>query len=498
MRFRTALGLFCAVALTRADAPQSEMQLVDLTVIALDNHGQPVTDLTRDDFQVTDSGKAQPVVFFRHNDAKLWQAPSLQPDEFSNRRGANVPRATIILLDYMNQSFSTRGVSTNNLIKALEPLESADYLYLYILTLEGRLFAVHGLPQNEGAVEPLGQTPWTRNIKQVLEQATRDVMRVRPPDVDVAIRTQLTFRALEGLAADLSAMRGRKNIVWVTDGVPITLGPIRSDTGDFVDFTPLIRRLSAAMDRSDIAIYPVRQVMLGSQDEVADNPGGQEGGRGGVSSIDTLDQFAGLTGGRPDGGKDIGAAIHRAMADLEVSYQIGYYPPQRNWDGKFHKLRVICKRKGVRLQTKTGYYAFPEPPGTRAEQALQMAASTTFDAAEIGLRASLLPDPKDKSVAHLQAHINAGDVVLIHEGDQYTAQLRVALVNYGTDGRAMASQLMPLDLHYTAQQRDQVLKEGIPFTSDVPLGANLKGVRAVVFDRGSDTVGSVTIPIKAP
>ncbi len=53
-------------------------------------------------------------------------------------------------------------------------------------------------------------------------------------------RVAITFQALETLAVQLSRVPGRKNIVWVTDGVPIALGPERSDTGEVVDFTSQI------------------------------------------------------------------------------------------------------------------------------------------------------------------------------------------------------------------------------------------------------------------
>ena len=89
-----------------------------------------------------------------------------------------------------------------------------------------------------------------------------------------------------------------------------------------------------------------------------------------MGSIDTLDQFAEMTGGRPDDGKDIGAAVRQAINDARTSYQIGYYPPEKNWDDKYHKLRVTCTRKGVRIQAKTGYYAWREGPGARAEEAI--------------------------------------------------------------------------------------------------------------------------------
>src|ERR1035438_304445 len=97
--------------------------------------------------------------------------------------------------------------------------------------------------------------------------------------------------------------------------------------------------MSEGFDRSGVSIYPVRMVMMGSPDSM--------GGAGttGLGSIDTLDQFAELTGGRPNAGKDIGAAVRQAISDMRTSYQIGYYPPEKNWDDKFHKIRPTRTRK---------------------------------------------------------------------------------------------------------------------------------------------------------
>jgi len=232
------------------------------------------------------------------------------------------------------------------------------------------------------------------------------VLQIREPGVveDVEWRARVTFSALNAIAADLSRVPGRKSIVWLSDGVPIELGPHRSDYGDFVDFTPLLRQISEAMDRSGVAIYPVRMILIGSPNNI-------DGAKyDGMSSLSALDLFAHMTGGRADAGKDVGAAVRQAISDMRTSYQIGYYPPVSNWDGKFHKLRIVCARKGVRIQAKTGYYAWHGTPGEQSTEAMQAALSTRFDAAEIGLRASLLP--QGGGTVKLVAHIDAQDVVL--------------------------------------------------------------------------------------
>ena len=288
---------------------------------------------------------------------------------------------------------------------------------------------------------------------------------------------------------ELSRVPGRKSLVWLTDGVPIELGPRRSDTGDFVDFTPLLRQMSEAFDRSDVAIYPVRKVMLGSPDSM----GGA--GTSGLGSIETLNLFAGTTGGRPDVGKDIAGAVRQAITDMRTSYQIGYYPPAQNWDNKLHKLRVTSTRKGVRIQTKTNYYAWEDAPGAKSEQAIDSALATTFDAAEIGLRASLSGDPKGGRGLHLDAHIDARDIVLVHEGEVYNGELRLAVAGYSPGAKPRRGPVMPMDLHLSAQDHDKALVQGIPFVQDMTLPEDMKTVRLIVFDRGSRAVGSVTISV---
>ena len=496
MKFRMAIGLaFALAALHAGDSP--DLKLLDLNVVALDSHEQPVNDLTVGDFQVTDAGKPQKIVFFRHRDTALRQAGPLGPNEVSNRRADTVPYATVILFDLMNEGFASRGIAANQIIKTLENLQTADNLYLYILTIEGRLFAVHGLPGGEEGAEA---ALWTKQIKPRLDTAMRTVLRNRPLEVDVAIRTQLTFAALDQMGLELSRVPGRKNVVWITDGVPIGLGPNRSDTGEFVDFTPQLRQLSQALERSGVAIYPVRQVMLGSPDGIGATSGGAgaTGGAGtGAQSIATLDEFASVTGGRPNLSKDIGAALKQAMNDVRVSYQIGYYAPERNWDGKFHKVRVTCKRKGVRIQAKTGYYARAVPPGEGSEQAIRAVVGTQFDAAEIGLHGTLTADPKDKHSMRLNVRIDAHDIAFGQQGDHSDAQLRVAVVGYLRGGMVEGSPVIPFDLHYSAEEREKARNEGIVFARGVPVSDQVGRLRFIVFDRGSNAIGSLTFPVNA-
>lgn len=138
-RLRTAMLLAGALAVAwgQLPSPQGSLpkKLVNLNVVALDNHDQPGVDLTAADLQVTDAGMPQQIVFFRHNDERLQAPATLAAGEFSNRVGGRQAHATVILIDRFNDSIGPSGADMNELGHALEKMESGGGdRYFYFLT----------------------------------------------------------------------------------------------------------------------------------------------------------------------------------------------------------------------------------------------------------------------------------------------------------------------------------------------------------------------------
>jgi hypothetical protein len=73
-------------------------------VIAFDDKGHVVGDLTSMDFQVMDQGKPQPITFFRHDE-----------------RQATV----VILFDLLNEGLGAQSYGAQEIIRTLEHLESS-------------------------------------------------------------------------------------------------------------------------------------------------------------------------------------------------------------------------------------------------------------------------------------------------------------------------------------------------------------------------------------
>jgi VWFA-related protein len=461
--------------------------LIKLNVAAVDARGQSVADLTREDFQVFDGGKLQHIASFHRNDIKPLHALPRAPNESSNRAGAPLSRATVILFDLLNARFEDRAYAANQLVPALQHVEAGDSLFLYILTMNGTLYPVHPLPDPETTTRA-GARPWTEDIKPLLDEASSKLFRLRPLGRVVDDRVRMTYGALEALASRVAGTPGRKSIIWISHGVPISIGG-RGGL-DEIDYTPLLQRLTATLDRANVAVYTVRQP--GSL-----APGAADGLSSGLASTETLDEFAGLTGGRAYGTVDIPGAIAQAASDARMSYQIAYDPPLEKWDGKYHKIRVTCSRKGVRLQTKQGYYAFAADAheGDQEKAAIETAISSPFDIPEIGLYARVAPGGQTPGAMNLDMRIDAADVLLAREGELFTGQLAVSVAGYLADGRAEASPPGTFAIRLSPEQREQAMKQGFSLERLVNLPATIRKIRVMVYDRASGAIGSLTLPV---
>jgi hypothetical protein len=112
-----------------------------------------------------------------------------------------------------------------------------------------------------------------------------------------------------------------------------------------LDFTKPLRRFSEELAEAQIVVYAVEQSIAGVAIE--------------TERAETFDAFTGITGGREYSSDRAGDAIQQARTDSRANYELAYYSAPQKPDGKYHKLRVTCARKDVRLQTKLGFYAVP-------------------------------------------------------------------------------------------------------------------------------------------
>lgn len=335
-----------------------------LNVLALDRKGAPVTDLTKADFEIFDEARPQPITSFRANG------------------GSASPPVILIVFDLLNVIPSQRAFTSVSIVRALEPLKESDSIYLYILTNQGSLYPVHALPltrptllRHKNAEEKVERVapksaPWTRQIDPLMKQAFEKVVQLRPTEYrDVGMEAGATFRALATLGAQLTGLNGDKSVVWITRGIPNMVSyphgcrdfEFGSESGNYlagkcrdscpgspsgrkcVDYTPFLEHFSTELERSGTSFSSVEETGSELSTEM----------RG--SRKDTLRQLANLTSGRKYSSGDIKRAVADAMEGARGRYHLTYQAPQA--DGKYHSVRVVCRRKGVRIQAPQGYFA---------------------------------------------------------------------------------------------------------------------------------------------
>jgi VWFA-related protein len=116
-------------------------RLVQVSVIAQDGKGQPITDLKKDDFRIKVNGKDQPIkVFSMDSSGALPRtdptADKIPPNVFTNRmevKPGQQSSVTIILLDTLNTKFADQAYAKAQVIRYLRTLQPGDHIGLYTL-----------------------------------------------------------------------------------------------------------------------------------------------------------------------------------------------------------------------------------------------------------------------------------------------------------------------------------------------------------------------------
>lgn len=437
--------------------------LKKLNVVALDSHGQPATDLHAKDFQVFEDGKARQIASFR----------------FTGRG----PHPTVILMDFLSDRVMSDSVIGKQIAAALKKLETDDDVYLYFLTNRGAVFPIRALPGGSEDPAP-NAAAWAQDAGPFIDQAVKKFYSLRPiDDFDPEVRMRLTIEALDALGGQMQQLFGRKSLVWVTHGAPLVYPNVV--TGVMIDATSRLRLLAEKLELAQIVIYPVQQSLQGAGQDLASY------GR------QTLELFAGLTGGRMYSSGSVDQALPQARTDARGNYQIAYEGDSSASDGKRHKIRVTCSRKDVRLQTEQEYYALglQASPAEFETWAFDQAAKSSVDASGIGVKAK--PPVREGQQMQFELQIATDDLLLRQMEGHWKGNVSVMFVAWDDEGLSQNGKPIPLNINLSAEQYAAVAGGAITFRQTVPIDAKARRVRAIVVDREGGSVGSVTIPLPA-
>lgn len=371
-------AVLSASVLVRGQEPASQptfragVAIVNVDVVVSSRDGQPVADLTQDDFELLEDGERQAIEQFRlvTVDGQLKpgdpepRAIRSRADEDTELFRPDVRVFVIFLDDYHVTRINGQRVrerlipfvkstlGANDLVAIMTPLTPVSALTF----TRGQDAVVAALRRFEGRADDF--TP--RN--PVEEQHARYPGRIRQ------LRRQVSLGALQGLAVRLGSVReGRKSVLYVSEGwreVSVTKGSFLDDA------------LTAAR-QNNVSLYPMDPRGLGAGVRAAPQ-----------NSTNVMWLLAEETGGRATLGRN---AFEQALADMvrdSSAYYLLGYSGRAGHDGKYHEIKVRLKRRGVEVRARHGYWAM---------------------SAENALRAAMPPTPEvDRAIVETLGSIERG------------------------------------------------------------------------------------------
>jgi hypothetical protein len=202
-----------------------------------------------------------------------------------------------------------------------------------------------------------------------------------------------------------------------------------------------------------------------------------------LGSRDTLEEISSLTGGRWYPSDATGLAITQAVTDARATYQIGFYPPAKNWDGKSHKLRVSSVRKGVQVLARKDYAT--GSIAAKTQENFARALSAPLDDPAIGLRVTVSASPVTPQATRFQIHIDPAELLMDAAGS-LSAQVKLTFVVDDASGGTNVTATAPFTIIPA--------KGGIVLTQDRVLSSTARKVRIIVEDSRTGAIGTLTVP----
>jgi len=482
------LALACGTAFSAhkdgaaPSAAERPATLVTLDVVVTGPQGEPIPDLRASEIHVLEDRKEQRILFARPRERGVPPHALLSLNEFSNRYKLRLPPPTVVLLDLLNERILTGTGGGIEIGKALQRLEPSERLSLYMLTRHNDLYPVHTLQKAEDDVAE-SRLPWTRTAAQLLDAAMNSVLSLRDASfITDDLRFDATIQSLRTLAARMAAIPGRKNLIWITHGVPIQ---IVDASGDPIDLSPAVRNLAAEMVRSHITVYAVAQSAqgVGSDFDV---------------SAEMLRLISSWTGGREFGSDYAEKAITDSIRDAHGAYVLAYERSTQKRPPQYHKLQISCDRKGTRVLSRPGDLDAADRPLTDQEAlaAIDSAARARLDSADIGVKVQVSSTGPSPRAFHVSIHIDPRDVFLRQGGDgRVHGQLALVIAGYDDDGLRELPPSAQWNVSLNEKDYQDGARDDIELAKDITPNQSIRKIRCIVMDRELNAAGSITVPL---
>jgi VWFA-related protein len=354
----------------------------------------------------------------------------------------------------------------------------------------------------------------------------------------IDMRVQRTVAAMKLISRRMAGYPGRKNLVWVSAGFPIEItSQVVQMTTDSAaldqnavsagsqvrvekNYEGDLHQLAAELTDAQVSVYSVdARGLIGSVGGDATSQGTNEAGflrlgaeygadvarssTANQATQDTLFTLSSESGGLLfKNHNDISGALATSVADGTSYYLLAYYPENKDWDGKFHKIQVKVNKPDLAVRHRSGYFA-KDPtqwsknkdkndPELNAAMGMGSPLSTMviFDSRVVP------PAPGAKVQVPVEFLVNARTISgeeMKDGGRHFVIEFHVAA--YSTDGKMVIHKDAGIDAPIKPDRLQAYLQQGIPFKSEIELEPGQYRLRLGVRDGRSGYIGTTEIPL---
>jgi VWFA-related protein len=572
----------------------TNLVLVDVVVT---NHDKPVHGLEQQSFHVFEDGHEQAIASFDEHRAPEAAVPRMKRAALPSYTYTNIPdypeagAVNVLLLDGLNTPLNDQMNVRLKMIQYLGKIKPGTSLAIFGLSSRLRMIAGFSTDlaaltaalkspkiaarqstildmektAEEAGATAVGQSEMTTptepglNPPAPVSDAAGDngpmdiVAAARVFEADIAsfqadVRATMTLDAMQQLARYLSAIPGRKNVIWFSGSFPSwtppdnSLGPgaFRAVSGRMEH----VRETTKILSDARISIYPVdaRGLTVPFVFSAANNhpPMGNTYTPGTAMTPfatqlhnerdetmreqATMQQIADDTGGKAFlDTNDFGDAVAEVVENGSTYYTLGYVPSRNAFDGQFHNFKVRLDDAGYKLAYRRGYYADPpDQPSAHhpGEISLLLAASGHGApvATQISFVARVLPasdpllqgakltqGPVGEMTATIKgpAHRFVADLVLnlgglvfntLADGSRQ-ASLELALTAYDDEGARVNYLEHAFRMTLTADRFPKLMASGVPIRAELDLPSGQGSLRIAIHDIVGGRAGSLEVPV---
>lgn len=499
-----------------------EVNYVELDAVVTDAQGNVVSDLRKEDFQVTEGGVAQTITGFsrvdvpiERADPPLYRRTAVEPDVRSNRDAFN-GRVLLIVLDDLQTDFRRTARVQAAARQFIRRYVGANDM-VAVMTTGGNVKSSQDFTSSQArllaAVDRfLGQKHRRDTLADRFGQNSgRDFS-----DVENAMYARNTYDTLRGVADFLAPVHGRrKAILWFSEGVDYDIGNPSLRDADTV--RNAMQSAIAAATRANVTVYGIdpRGIGAGLDEAIELTPLPDETNPMGAvfdavrHGQDSLRSVAESTGGFAAVNRnDLNEAFGRIVQENSSYYVLGYYPSSDRRDGRFHAVEVRVTRPGLTVRSRKGYTAPLSKPAPRPADAfdtripapIREALASPIPARDIPVTVFAAPfiGVKPKASVALVIEIDGSALPFAEKDGMFHDDLEIHTLAMDSGGKVQAGGRDSAPLHLRAANHDAVRRNGLRITKRLDLAPGRYQLHVAVREGNGGAIGTIRQDLDVP